>query len=119
MTNQNFDVNTVFETYRSAYAPFLRAQQEGLKAFERLAREQFAIAGDYLEMSMDASKAAMDAKTSEELVVVQRKLGAELSGKIQKHAERFAAIATESQKTVSELFGEAVATPAAAKRKAA
>ncbi|MCB1624654.1 MAG: phasin family protein [Pseudomonadales bacterium] len=119
MTDRNLDVNAVLETYRSAYAPFLRAQQEGLKAFERLAREQYAVAGDYLEFSLDATKAAMDAKTGEQLVAVQRKLGEELNEKIQKHAQRFAAIATESQKTVTELFGDAAVKATAGKKKAA
>ena len=68
---------------------------------------------------MAAAKAAMGAKSGDELVTSQRDLGTELTSKMQKRAEEFASIATESQQTVSKLFNEATAKAAAATQKAA
>ncbi len=48
MTDRIFDATALLETYRNALAPAFQAQQEGVKALERLARYQYAVAGDYL-----------------------------------------------------------------------
>ena len=40
MNNSTFDPKTLFETYRNAFAPALKAQQESVKAIERLGRYQ-------------------------------------------------------------------------------
>jgi hypothetical protein len=66
MTDQTFNPTALFEGFRTAMAPVLRAQQEGLKAVERFARFQYAVAGDYLEFSLSQAKAAANAKTPTE-----------------------------------------------------
>ena len=38
MNDRTFDPSTLIESYRDALAPAIRAQQEALKAFERVAR---------------------------------------------------------------------------------
>ena len=119
MSNRTFDASTWFDTYRSAFAPALHAQQEGLKAFERLARYQYAVAGDYLEFSVSAARAAIDAKSGEDLVTAQSALSSNLSRQLQQRAEEFVTIATESQNTLKNLFAEASGKAAAATKKAA
>ncbi len=52
---EKFDVNSWLKTYRDAFAPAQRAQAEALKAFERFARHQYAVAGDCLEFSLNAA----------------------------------------------------------------
>ncbi len=68
MTQPTFDFSTLFETYKSAMAPVFRAQQEGLKTLERLARYQFAVAGDYLEWSLAHAKASVGPKSAADLL---------------------------------------------------
>ncbi|HPF25447.1 MAG TPA: phasin family protein [Steroidobacteraceae bacterium] len=119
MTDRNFDMNTFFETYRSAYAPILQAQQEGFKAFERLVRHQYAVAGDMLEFSLATTRATLGAKSGDDMINAQRELGTDLTTKMQKRAEEFATIATESQQTVNKLFNDATAKAASASKKAA
>jgi Phasin protein len=119
MSDHTFDASTWFDKYRTAFAPALRAQQEGLKAFERLARYQYAVAGDYIEFSLSAAKAAIGAKSGEDLVAAQSALSSNLSKQLQERAEEFVTIATESQNTLTNLFGEASAKAAAATKKAA
>ncbi len=42
MNDKTFDPNTLMTATREAFAPVLKAQQEGFKALERLARLQYA-----------------------------------------------------------------------------
>ena len=46
MIDKTFDPSTLLNAARDAYAPVLKAQQEGFKSLERLARLQYAVAGD-------------------------------------------------------------------------
>jgi len=68
MTQPTFDFSTLFETYKSAMAPVFRAQQEGLKTLERLARYQFAVAGDYLDWSLAQAKVNVGPKSPADLL---------------------------------------------------
>ncbi len=115
--NDKFDVNSWLKIYRDAFAPAQRAQAEGIKAFERLARHQYAVAGDYLEFSLHATKVAFAAKPGDDITAVQRELGAELGNKLQKRAEELAAIATEVQTSLTSALTEAAETVTATTKK--
>ncbi|HSY07651.1 MAG TPA: phasin family protein [Steroidobacteraceae bacterium] len=119
MTDRTFDVNTWFESYRNAFAPVLRAQQEALKSVERLAHYQFGVAGDYLDWSLAQTKAAVAAKSAAELVGQHTDINGRLSEQLKKRAQEFAAIATETQGVVNQWLGEASAKVAEAAKKAA
>ena len=74
MSESTFDPKTIFENYRSAFAPALKAQQEGVKALDRMGRYQYAVAGDYLEWSLAQAKAAISAQSPVEFVTKQVEL---------------------------------------------
>jgi len=116
---EKFDVNSWLKTYRDAFAPAHRAQVEAFKAFERFARHQYAVAGDCLEFSLHAAKAALAAKPGDDFAAAQRELGSELSTKLQKRAEELATIATETQSSLSGVFAEAADSVVAPARKKA
>jgi phasin family protein len=119
MTDRTFDVNAWFESYRSAFAPVLRAQQEAMKSVERLARYQFGVAGDYLDWSLAQTKAAVAAKSATELYAQHTDINGRLSEQLKKRAQEFTAIATETQGVVTQWLGEASAKVAEAAKKAA
>ena len=119
MTERNFDPNAMFEAYRNSLAPVLRAQQEGLKALERFAHYQYALAGDYLEWSLSQAKAALGAKNPAELVAKQAELGSKLSDQLRGRVQEFSSLATEAQSTMTQLFDEATAKFADVTKKAA
>src|SRR5947207_12765781 len=52
MSDRTFDPNTMIAAARESFAPLLKAQQEGFKAVQRLARLQYSFAGDVLEPCM-------------------------------------------------------------------
>ena len=72
MSDISFDPKSIFESYRNAFAPALKAQQEGVKALDRVGRYQYAVAGDYLEWSLAQAKALLDAQSPTELVSKQQ-----------------------------------------------
>src|SRR5450631_1418471 len=82
MTQTPFDLNTLFDTYRDALAPVFLAQQEGLKSVERLARYQFAVAGDFLEWSLSQAKASVGSKSPTDLLSEQTALNTQFSEKL-------------------------------------
>jgi phasin family protein len=119
MNTATFDPSSVIESYRSAFAPVMRAQQEGLKAFDRLARYQYAIAGDYLEWSLAQAKALVNAKNPAELVAKQAELGTKISDQLRGRVQEFSSLASDAQSTITQLFDEATAKFAEVTKKAA
>jgi phasin family protein len=97
MSDTTFDPKAIFETYRNAFAPALKVQQEGVKTIDRVGRYQYAVAGDYLEWSLAQAKAALSAQTPAEFFSKQVELTTALSEKLRAHAQEFVAIATEVQ----------------------
>ncbi len=108
MSDSTFDPKAIFEAYRNAFAPTLKAQQEGVKAIDRLGRYQYAVAGDYLEWSLAQAKAALAAQTPTEFVTKQVELTTALSEKLRARAQEFVTLATEAQTSAQTTFTEAV-----------
>lgn len=103
MSDTTFDPKTIFEAYRSAFAPALKAQQEGIKAMDRMGRYQYAVAGDYLEWSLAQAKAAVSAQTPVEFVTKQVELTTALSEKLRARAQEFVSLATDTQAGVASV----------------
>jgi phasin family protein len=119
MTDRNFDPTALFETYRNAFAPVLHAQQEGLKAIERMARYQYAVAGDYMEWSLSQSQAFLAAKSPVEFAAKQAELSSKIGEQLRGRVQELTAITRESQSTLNQLFNEASAKVADLSKKAA
>jgi phasin family protein len=117
MNDSTFDPKAIFETYRNAFAPALKGQQEGLKAIDRAGRYQYAVAGDYLEWSLAQAKAALNAQTPAEFVSKQVELTTALSEKLRARAQEFVTMATETQTGFNDLVGDATAKVAELSRK--
>jgi phasin family protein len=108
MSDSTFDPKSIFETYRNAFAPTLKAQQEGVKSIDRLGRYQYAVAGDYLEWSLAQAKAALSAQSPTEFVSKQVELTTALSEKLRARAQEFVTLATDAQTSAQTTFTEAV-----------
>jgi len=112
MSDSPFDPKAVFETYRNAFAPALKAQQESVKAIERLGRYQYAVAGDYLEWSLAHVNASVGVKTPAELVTKQVELATALNEKLRVRAQEFVSLATDAQTSFTQVVSEATAKAA-------
>ena len=103
MSDSTFDPKAIFETYRNAFTPVLKAQEEGVKTIDRLGRYQYAVAGDYLEWSLAQAKAALAAQTPAEFVSKQVELTTALSEKLRARAQEFVSLATDVQSTFTSM----------------
>ena len=118
MTTRTFDPNTLIAATREAFAPVLKAQQEGFKTFERLARLQYAVAGDVLESSLARVNATFVATSAGELFSKHTELTTQLADKLRARAEEFATVTSEIQTKFTQL-GTEIAAKAVPTRKAA
>jgi phasin family protein len=107
MSISTFDPNAAFETYRNTFAPVIRAQQEGLKSFDRLAHFQYALAGDFLELGLAQAKAFLGSKSPAELFAKQSELGSKFSDQLRGRVQEFSSLANESQATMAQLLEQA------------
>ncbi len=119
MSDSPFDPKTIFDAYRNAFAPALKAQQEGIQAIDRLGHYQYAVAGDYMEWSLAHAKAAIGAQTPAELVARQVELATALSEKLRVRAQEFAALATDAQASFTQVVTEATTKVAELSKEAA
>ena len=108
----NFDPAAIFEAYRNAFAPALKAQQEGIKALDRLSRYQYAVAGDYLEWSISQAKAASSAQTPNDFLSKQTELATALTDKLRARTQEFVSLATDAQTSFTDVVTEATAKAA-------
>ena len=119
MSDISFDPQTLLETYRSAFAPALKVQQEGVKALGRVGRYQYAVAGDYLEWSLAQAKAAIGSQSPADFVSKQVELTTALSERLRARTEEFVKLAADAQSGFSDAVNEGVSKVAAeTKRKA-
>src|SRR5580693_3831205 len=102
-----FDPKTIFEAYRSAFAPGLKAQQESLKTIDRVGRYQYAVAGDYLEWTLAQAKASFAAQTPADVVSKQIELATALSEKLRARVQEFVNLATDAQTSFNQVLTEA------------
>ncbi len=119
MNQRTFDPNTWLDTYRDSFASIQKAQEQGLRTFERFARFQYALAGDYLEAGIAHTQAALSVKTPAELLAKQTELNANLGEKLRSRAQEFATLATEVQGSVSNFTADAAARTGVTAKKVA
>ena len=109
----HIDWNIFLDTYTDTYASFAKAQHEGLRAFERFARFQYAVAGDVLEAGLAQAKATLGMRADigtqaiAELLERQAELSTKLSEKIRERAQEFSTLAAEVQESVGSFAAAA------------
>ena len=118
MTDRTFDTNHMLTAAREAFAPMLKAQQEGFKTLERLARLQYAVAGDVLETGLARVNATLTAGSPTELFSKQTELSGQFVDKLRERAQEFATVTSEIQAKFTQ-FGTEIAAKAVPARKAA
>lgn len=112
LNDRTFDPSAMIAAAREAFAPVLKAQQEGAKMLERLSQYQYAVAGDYLEWSLAQAKAAVAAQTPTDFVAKQVELTTTLSEKLRARAQEFVTLATDVQAIVTDAVKGATVVPA-------
>ncbi|HEY2340326.1 MAG TPA: phasin family protein [Steroidobacteraceae bacterium] len=118
MIDRSFDTNQMIAAAREAFAPMFKAQQEGFRTFERLARLHYAVAGDVLETGFARMHAAFAAASPSELLSKHTELNSQFVDKLRARAEEFATVTSEIQAKFTQ-FSNEIAAKAVPARKAA
>jgi hypothetical protein len=114
-----YDPNAWFDACRSAFAPAIRTQEEYIKAMDRIARLQYAFAGDVLESSLAQAHVALEAKSPGDYLAKSTELGAKLGEKLRTRTQELVSATVEAQGSVTRMAGDAASRAAESTKKAA
>ncbi len=110
MRTATFDPKAMTEVYLSAIGPARKAQEQGFRSVERLARFQYAVAGDCLESGLAQMSAAIIARTPADLLATQSVLSQKFGEKLRVRAQEFAGLAAEVQGVIKQAAAVLVGT---------
>src|SRR3981081_2232950 len=101
-----YDPNLWFDACRSTFAPLIRTQEECIKAMDRIARVQYAVAGDVLESSLAHAHVALEAKSPGDYLAKSTELGAKLGEKLRARTQEIVSATAEAQGSVTRMAGD-------------
>ena len=107
MTNTTAELNTFIENTRKMTAPLTRATEVSARSWEKLARYQYEIAGDWLNLSIAQLHAATQSKDMPELMKKQAELTNHYFEKQTQRSQDFLKLASETQADVTQLIDTA------------
>jgi len=119
MTNPTFDFNVFLDASKKAFAPALKFNELAGQGFERVARQQYAFAGELLEIAIKQMQLPSQAKDVNDLTAKQIELTTQLVEKTTQRSQDMIKLATEQQAELTKWYDQAAADYAAAAKKAA
>jgi len=119
MTNPAFDFNAIIESSKKAFEPALKFNALAVQGFERVARQQYAFAGELLEIAIKQMQLPSQVKDVNELTAKQIELTTQLVEKTTQRSQDMIKLATEQQAEMTKWYDKAAADYAAAAKKAA
>ena len=119
MTNPTFDFNAFVEASKKALAPAVKFNELAIQGFERVARQQYAFAGELLEIAIRQMQLPAQVKDVNELAAKQVELTTQLVEKTTQRSQDMIKLATDQQAELSKWYDKAAAEYAAAAKKAA
>ncbi|TAK51192.1 MAG: phasin family protein [Gammaproteobacteria bacterium] len=119
MTSSAFDFSAFMDASRKAMAPAHKFSELALQSFERMARQQYAFAGEVLEFSVQELQLLSSAKDFNELTAKQLEIASQFAEKAAQRSQDLVKLATDQQAQVSKWFDQTAVDTARTARKAA
>lgn len=119
MTTPNFDFTAFVDASKKAFAPAVKFNELTLQGFERVARQQFAFAGEVLEFSLQQLQLATTAKDFNELTARQIELATQFAEKATQRSQDLVKFSSEQQAQLTKWFDQTVAEATKPAKKAA
>jgi phasin family protein len=119
MTNPTFDFNAIFDAGRKAFAPAVKWNELSIQGFERIARQQYAFAGEMLEFSIQQLQLATTARDINDLAARQIELSTQFAERATQRSQDLIKLSSEHQAQMSKWFDQAVAETTKSAKKAA
>jgi phasin family protein len=119
MTNPTFDFNVFVDASKKALAPAARFNELAVQGFERIARQQYAFAGELLEIAIKQMQLPSQVKDVNELAAKQVELTTQFVEKTTQRSQDLVKLATEQQSELTKWYDKAAAEYASLAKKAA
>ncbi len=99
--------NDFVDFAQRAFAPATRWNELLVGTFERVARFQYELAGDLLQLTVDQMQAAAKSQDLTTLMALQREIATKFAEKATERQQALARLATDSQAEFARWFEEA------------
>lgn len=119
MTTPNLNFTAFVDASKKAFAPAAKFNELTLQGFERVARQQFAFAGEVLEFSLQQLQLATTAKDFNELTARQIELATQFAEKATQRSQDLVKFSSEQQAQLTQWFDQTVAEATKPAKKAA
>ena len=119
MANPMFDFNAAIENTRKALAPATRLAELALQGYERVARQQYAFAGELLELGLKQARIATQVKDTQEMATRQVELTTEWVEKATQRSQEMIKLMSEQQSELTRWYDETSTELSSQARKAA
>ena len=119
MTQPTFDFNAFLDAGKKAMAPAVKFSELSLAGFERIARQQYAFAGEVLEFSLQQLQLASSARDLNDLTSRQIELSTQFAERATQRSQDLIKLSTEHQAQLTKWFDQTVSESAKGAKKAA
>ena len=119
MTQPTFDFNAFLDAGKKAMAPAVKFSELSLAGFERIARQQYAFAGEVLEFSLQQMQLASSARDLNDLTSRQIELSTQFAERATQRSQDLIKLSTEHQAQLTKWFDQTVSESAKSAKKAA
>src|SRR5262245_33507449 len=112
MTNMPFDFNAFVDAGKKAWAPAVKLNELSLAGLERIARQQYAFAGEWLEFSLQQLQLASTARDINELTARQIELSTQFAERATQRTQDLFKLSSEHQAQMTKWFDQTVSESA-------
>ena len=109
MTNPTFDFSAFLDAGKKAFAPAVKLNELSIQGFERIARQQYAFAGEWLEFCVQQLQLTSNVRDINELTTRQIELSTQFAERATQRSQDLIKLSTEHQAQVTKWFDQAVA----------
>jgi phasin family protein len=108
MTNPTFDFNSFLDASKKAFAPVVKFNELSVQSFERIARQQYAFAGEMLEFSLKQLQLTSTVRDINDLTARQIELSTQFAERATQRSQDLIKASTEHQAQLSKWFDQTV-----------
>jgi phasin family protein len=112
MTQPTFDFNVFLDAGKKAMAPAVKFGELSLAGFERIARQQYAFAGEVLEFSLQQLQLASTVRDLNELTARQIELSTQFAERATQRSQDLIKLSSEHQAQMTKWFDQSVSESA-------
>jgi phasin family protein len=119
MNQPTFDFSAFVDAGKKAFAPALKWNEIALQGFERIARQQYAFAGEMLEFSLKQLELAGHARDLNELASRQIELSTQFAERATQRSQDLIKLTSEHQAQLTKWFDQTISETTKSAKKAA